>query len=280
MKLRAILGFSLLLLASPATPQEQPEPFPPAVSQGLRAGVMLDQYLKQVLEPFRTLARQGILKREDLENLAVAQEAAKRQRALALFVQLDFDGDGTVTPEEIEAARNKPDSRLAARFGERMLSAKGGGSLTILDAYQDTASQAEALGMAGNASKAVEQMYEGYLALGDGRQVTAAQLTERALSTFRAVDSNGDATISAEEFAAAEPRISKVRYGRQDLTKQVECAFPAPSATAETVLLGAYEGDAIASVYVSDRGEETTTSNIVIRPGKTPNLYRRGQLRA
>ncbi len=38
------------------------------------------------------------------------------------------------------------------------------------------------------------------------------------------------------------------------------------------MLLGAYEGDAIASVYVGDPYQETTTSNIVVQPGKKP-LY-------
>ena len=273
MRLRSLIGLSTLAIATAAAAQQQDAPFVPALSQGLRQGVTLEQYLQQVMAPFRRAAgRDGVLTREAIVTLTATQETSARQQALLLLIELDADRDGTVAAAEIGAARSRPGSRTAARFAESLLTG-GKESLSILDVYRNQSLPVPALGLETGVVTSLESLYAGYLALGDGAQVTAAKVIEKATDTFRAIDADGNTTISEQEFANAKPRISKARFAQPpDAVRQPDCTFPAPSAAAETVLLGAYEGDAMASVYVGDPHEETTTSNIVVQPGKAP-LY-------
>jgi hypothetical protein len=97
---------------------------------------------------------------------------------------------------------------------------------------------------------------------------------DRATSVFRSIDADGSTVLSGEEIANVAARIPKDAKRRvvSDLPAPNLCDFPSPSKDAETVLLGTYEGDAMADVHMGDPYDETTTSNITIQPGKTP-LY-------
>ncbi len=159
------------------------------------------------MQPFRRAANpDGVLNRESVARLAAAQEPSARQKALKNFSEIDTDHDGIVTAAEMAAARSRPNGRAAARLLEGLLSA-GGGKLSIVDVYRKPPAPDATPGRASLASR-----YDGYLALGDGVQITAAQLAKQATDTFRAVDSDGDTTISAAEFARARPGITKVRF--------------------------------------------------------------------
>lgn len=271
MKRGSLLVLSMLAMTGAAMAQEQPAPFPPVLSNRLQLNGTLELYLKQVMDPFRAAAgRSGVLQRKDVVSRAQKQDAATRQKIVAQLIELDIDRDGVVTAAEIEAVRNLPRGRAMTFLADALLAERGGTSLSIIDVYKDQPPVD---------SGRLDTTLEGYLALGDGEQVTAAQVIEQALATFRAVDTDGNTVIAAEEMAFAEPRIAKLRVNRT-LERALEiaglsedrCAFPPPSATAETVLLGAYEGEALASVYIGQPDAETSASNVVVQPGDTP-LY-------
>ena len=147
MRLRSLIGLSTLAIATAAAAQQQDAPFVPALSQGLRQGVTLEQYLQQVMAPFRRAAgRDGVLTREAIVTLTATQETSARQQALLLLIELDADRDGTVAAAEIGAARSRPGSRTAARFAESLLTG-GKESLSILDVYRNQSLPVPALGL-------------------------------------------------------------------------------------------------------------------------------------
>ena len=127
----------------------------------------------------------------------LAQEDRDGRDPQGFFDRFDADGDGLVTAEEIEAARD-------ARFAE--IDADGDGSV----------SQEEFVAHAGaRASDRAVRMFERLDADGDGmlsRDAIEAQGRrgpgERMISRL---DSDGDGAVSAEEFEEGRDRMAERR---------------------------------------------------------------------
>lgn len=255
------------------------ELIPAPLARALRGGTTLEQYLARVMTPFRGAAGpDGTMTRESIKEQMRRQRAATRQLTLVEFTTLDLDGDGVVTPAETRADGSTPGARTAQRLARRLMAADadGDGSVSLAEAYRHATKSERGFDPASRPSSAADPGLEGYLALGDGERVTAAQVADKAVAAFREVDADGDTVLSRQELASIAGRMPDLRPLRVPpaLSPEVAsgCVFPAPSAKAQTVLIGTYEGDAIASVHVGNPHEETTSSNIVVQPGETP-LY-------
>ncbi|MCZ8548428.1 hypothetical protein OOJ09_30040 [Mesorhizobium qingshengii] len=269
MKLGVVLGLAAGCLSSVALADTTQELYPLAMARGLRVGQTLETFLLTVMSPFRTSAgSEGTLTREMVDRLGARGDAAAKTATLGQFIKLDLNQDGIVSKAEIEELRARPDGNVIVLLSKALLlaDADGDGNISVLEAYMN-AKAAPQPGGRGNLSD--------YLALGDGSKVTAPQVMEQAMTVFRSIDLDGNTILSRDEIAKVAARIPQA-VRRSVVSERSNdtalCDFPRPTAAAETVLLGTYEGDAMANVHAGNPDDETTTSNIAIQPGKTP-LY-------
>jgi len=268
MKPGVVLGLAMACLSSVSFAADKEEPYPLPFARNLREGQTMEAFLLTVMSPFRNgVGREGALTRAMVDRLATQGDVAAKTAVLSQFAKLDLNQDGTVSKAEIEELRARPDGNVTLAMSGALLLADADkdGNITLLEAYM-RAKPAQP-GARGNLSD--------YLALGDGSKVTAQQVMEQAMTLFRSIDMDGNTTLSRDEIVNVAARIpADVRRNivSQQSNNTAPCEFPRPSVAAETVLLGTYEGDAMANVHVGNPYDETTTSNITIQPGKTP-LY-------
>lgn len=268
----SLVVFAWLATFSPAMADDAP--LPSILAGGLRQGVTLERYLQQVMAPFRQAAgKEQTLTQAMIDAQARRLDDQRRAMAMAQFAELDSDRNGVVTRAEMTEGAVKPGGRAVGRMAQMLLSADsdGDGNVTLAEAYAKPATARQT----GDIAPRQDNPAAGLLALGDGKSVSARQVLEKALSTFRSIDRDGDSVLSREEVTSSAARIGR---SAKDLAAEglggqsAACAFPRPSDKAQTVLVGAYEGDALADVYVGSSGKETTSSNIVVQPGEAP-LY-------
>lgn len=268
MKLGVVLGLVAACLSSVSFAADKEEPYPLPFARNLREGQTMEAFLLTVMSPFRNgVGREGTLTREMVDRLATQGDIAAKTAALGQFAKLDLNQDGIVSKAEIEELRARPDGNVTLLLSRALLLTDGDkdGNITLLEAY----THAKAAQPDGRAN------LSDYLALGDGTKVTAPQVMEQAITVFRSVDVDGNTILSRDEIVKVAARIpADIRRTivSQQSNNTAPCEFPRPSAAAETVLLGTYEGDAMANVHAGNPYDETTTSNITIQPGKTP-LY-------
>lgn len=267
MKLGIVLGLAAACLSSVTFAADRQEPYPPPFARNLREGQAMEAFLQSVMSPFRIAAgREDTLRRDMVDRLAQRNDTIMKSMIVSQFASLDVNQDGIVSPDEVEQSRARPDPRIAPQFVQMLLAADadGDGSISISEAYKNVKTI--------NIPGMRDDRLATYLALGDGNSVTAAQVMDKAMTVFRSIDTDGSTKLSREEISRVAARIVpdvSTAFERRAVTG---CDFPRPSTTAETVLLGTYEGDAMADVHAGSPDNETTTSTITVQPGKTP-LY-------
>ena len=269
MKLGIVLGLAMACLSSVSFAASEEEPYPLPFARNLREGQTMEVFLQSVMSPFRTGAGRGDrLTREMVDQLARRNETLMKSMIVSQFALLDLNQDGIVTRDEAEQSRTKPDGRVSPQFIQALFAADpdGDGNISISEAYKNVKTI--------NIPAVPDDRLAAYLALGDGNSVTASQVMAQALAVFRSVDADGNTILSRDEVMRVASRIpAAVRPSIvSGLQGDPSCNLPRPSMDAETVLLGTYEGDAMADVHVGNPYDETTTSTINIQPGKKP-LY-------
>ena len=127
--------------------------------------------------------------------------------AKARFAKLDRNGDGKLTPDELETPRgDKAPSDKRAQFGERRfekLDANRDGVVTLNEYLAAATSKFKELDVAGNGRVTAEEMANSPLA-----HKRAEHVAERIA---RRLDTNGDGRVSKDEFlATAKARFAKL----------------------------------------------------------------------
>ena len=127
--------------------------------------------------------------------------------AKARFAKLDRNGDGKLTPDELETPRgDKALSDKRAQFGERRfekLDANRDGVVTLNEYLAAATSKFKELDVAGNGHVTAEEMANSPLA-----HKRAERVAERIA---RRLDTNGDGRVSKDEFlATAKARFAKL----------------------------------------------------------------------
>jgi hypothetical protein len=269
MKLGIVLGLAVACLSGVTFAADRQEPYPPPFARNLREGQTMEVFLQSAMSPFRTAAgREDRLTREMIDRLAQRNDVIMKSMIVSQFALLDVNQDGVISRGEVEQSRTTPNPRIAPQFTQALLAADvdGDGNISISEAYKNI----KTINMPGIRDDGLVA----YLALGDGNSVTAAQVMDKAMTVFRSIDADGNIRLTGDEISRVAARILPDIAPRaaSGLPAAASCDFPRPSATAETVLLGTYEGDAMASVHAGNPYDETTTSVITVQPGKTP-LY-------
>ena len=119
------------------------------------------------------------------------------------FAELDANGDGQVTAEELAALRSN-------RFDAQ--DTNGDGLLSV-----DEMTAAAVKRASERAAKHIERMMKKRDANGDG-QISLAELPGQGRSEkmLKHMDENGDGTLSADEFAAAQAKFAEHWKHRAD----------------------------------------------------------------
>jgi Ca2+-binding EF-hand superfamily protein len=190
-----------------------------------------------------------------------------RPMELERFARMDANSDGAISVEELMAAtperlRNVPDAAQIFAQGER----NGDGRLAI----DELMSLAPPPSIDARASVQRRERFQRLLTIdpdGDGR-LTEADLTSAFTAQFSRVDSDGDSSISAAEYANARSLIER----SSRMAEARICAVPSPSAEARTLALAALDGQLISTLTLGSQDEVTSIVDLVIEPGRQP-LY-------
>jgi EF hand len=130
----------------------------------------------------------------DGDGNGVVSKAEAMAAADAMFVKMDANGDGTISPADREA-------KVKEHF--RQMDSNSDGSISeaeFLAAHKDRMAEREARGAA------LDGMHEGR----GGRHRGGHDGPRGGMMLLKAADSNGDQTVSKDEFrSAAEARFAK-----------------------------------------------------------------------
>ena len=235
-----------------------------------------DEYIRTVLARLDQYDQdKNGLDAEDVEIIALPQEALKRAERLQSILVHDHDNDGRVTYAEVERgfraqlglpADGPLDTmrlrRLLPKIGVVMDSDLNGdraitrqemlhGPLWVYPSHRDTQ---------GNLARSLLELDPNK----DGR-LTAGELTSLAEATFRFYDTNGNNSLEYDEKRTIQQKI-KVSRG----LPWKPCDLPRPTANERVVLFGISKGMATSTASVTAMAQKTTTGKIVIEPGEPP----------
>lgn len=234
---------------------------PSVLLEQLRPGAVMEQYVAQLVGELRQADRKSDgLDEDDIKLSRELREAQSRASAASEVLRQDLDGDLVATRSEIERAamRNEPGLRQQVDYQLNQFDTNGDGRITIAEA------------MAARRDRRPADRLDELLALDpdhDGR-LSGKELRLLAEQTFKSVDSDGDETISDEEYG---PYVQRIQAAREARLAPV-CSLPALAANATLVAFGAYEGDAVSSAVIGSQDEETNLIDVTIEPGSQP-LY-------
>jgi len=142
-------------------------------------------------------------------GLAQARQGYGPQGPILNFEELDTNGDGQITQDEMQA-------RAKTRFDDADTNGDGKLSVEEMTATAEKRMQDRMQRGADKIAKRTERMIEKRDANGDGL-LTMAELEDgnsRGDRLFERLDKDGDGVISAEEFEAMQKRMMK-RGGKQ-----------------------------------------------------------------
>jgi len=273
----AFAGLAALMLGPAAAQAEDPVFFdlPAALLERLGRTQTEAQLVERMLQELRQADVNGDgLDQDDLSLAQEVERAQARAGALSRAMGFDLDGDGTVTQDEVarvaayQSRRNNATQEKLQKFVDGMVKQvmaadrDGDGKLTIAELLQPGDAEASSNRRSARSAGLLELDLDG-----DGR-VTESEVTEIAQRSFRAVDYDGDGTLSNEETKLLAPARSLA----QALRSAMPCDLPPPGDTDQVVVFGAYDGDLQPTVTIA--GQDTTTSmmRIEIEPGDAP-LY-------
>jgi Ca2+-binding EF-hand superfamily protein len=282
----AVLAF---LFVSPHAQAETSAPFPPLAANDLfsrlQAGATLPRYLGVISQEFRNLDANsdGDLSEADAEMHKTMMIAQQRNNHVHAIMRYDLDGDGAVTEEELRRSKAYEHRMMVAqndnaRWENEILSLLSAdtdkdGKITYAEAVQYAAGNeqlrraAQNLNAGGWAARVRNLLTLD--ASGKG-QISLADLQAAATALFRAVDTDGNGTISQDEQQAYRSANVSPAMGGVDLSPA--CKLPKASEQAKVILLSAYETDALSTATIGSQDIAVHTGRIEIEAGKEP-LY-------
>ncbi|MBS1165774.1 MAG: calpain-6 [Proteobacteria bacterium] len=246
----------------------------------IRPEVVFEGYVGRIMAPARSFLRRMPKGSAALPafELGLYDRASERRwgRAVNAAMRADTDGNDRLDRSELSQAGVQAEKidELFRLFGKN----------------EDAAISRHELNTVSEPSVVA---IHAYLKLADGDKVRPRDIMDRAIRTFRKVDTDGNLEISAAEYRSAfgdagadanQPSPTRDTVTRllinlvRDSSEMtlppgsLDCAMPRPSSKAEIVLLGVHGGAAVSNVYVGSSDKQTTTAEINVKAGREP-LY-------
>lgn len=299
--LRTVLLFvaSAVLLATP--PLSAQTAHPPGIDvflNRLAPGATLDRFLDAVRTEFRQLDADGNgeISAVDIAAHDAVVAAGMRATEAMRLMSADLDGDGAVTEDELrrklryDRRTSLPPPGMPSAVDQieqevlrlRAADADKDGRVTWVEAIDAVKNRPNyAATIASGFGQRIRQLLE---LASDGKQAVRLPEIEKVTeAAFRAVDTDGNGTISQDEVEAARRARQQVMRKRDDekraaerqrkeAEQEVACAMPKASENAKVIVLGAYETESLSTVAIGSQDKVTHAGNIVVEPGGEP-LY-------
>ncbi len=272
----------------------------------LSPGMTLSRYLEILRQDFRRLDadRDNELTAADADLHEIAVRAMVRALIAMTILRADLDGDGYVTQAELRKTLRydersdgaTPQSLDTIEVAVRQLMAAdtdGDGRISVAEALSFAANPKDSLpkmvtslggaaqrmnlllanwNSAANQRNPMADEVRRLLPVGHDGKVTMADFDAAATAVFRAVDTDGNGTISQDELNGYRKREADAARERQEAATRAECTMPKASDTATVAVLSAYKSEAISTVGLGSQDVATGTGEIRIEAGEGP-LY-------
>jgi Ca2+-binding EF-hand superfamily protein len=268
----------------------------------LTAGMTLNRYLDSLRQEFRRLDADSDneLTTADAELHESVARGMVRAAIAMTILRADLDGDGYVTQAELRKAlrydqrmNSTPQSLDTIEAEVRQLMSAdtdGDGRISVAEAFAFAASPKDPTPRAANTVPGVGQFanllnvvtnqrgnpmadeVRRLLPVGHDGKVTMADFEAAATAVFRAVDTDGNGTISQDELNGYRKREADAARERQEAATRAECTMPKASDAATVAVLSAYKSEAISTVGLGSQDVATGTGEIRIEAGEGP-LY-------
>ncbi len=264
----ALVG-TLAVLTSPVAAQvaaaaNDRDEIEAALASALRAELTREAYLSGLTESLNRLDRDSDgVDMADIQRVQINRKTQARANAIRTAMSHDHDGDGIITPAEIEkyddAAKERRD-RIVNDLFERYDS-NDDGRIVIAEMIEER----------GEPYRSRRRNPEDLFALlltQTGGNLTRDTMIALGGPVFAKYDSDGNGVLSGEE---AEPAVQFAKaFEEARKMRDAGCIFPAVPKNARMIWLTAYQGPAISTAAVGGSMNETTVIDVAIEEGRQP----------
>ena len=206
-----------------------------------------DRFRDQMIQQLFQLSPNGALSEEQAQIHHERTETQNRETQMLVWRLNDLNGDGMVSEDEITRLRMVMTTSERARVESQLTAADVDGDGNVSDSESKAAFTAE-------------------IARSRSRR------SNRHITTLQSLDFDQNGITTVEDIVAALASLSNTSAGAALALENAGCNLPIPSASAEIILFGAYEGQSVSTVAVAGLDQETSFATLNIEPGDTP-LY-------
>lgn len=196
--------------------------------------------------------------REQIETYLLSRSAEIRARHLGRLMVVDLDANNAISPDEIETViptRGISEGSMRAIMQQTDVDGDGTATQAEIEVFIAERVDAEV-----NDARLPSGEWARFLMIFD---LNADDLVDSAeLAQFFADLPNTE--VPATNSPSGQPTL------RPDVSSSQSCHLPAPSSSAQVVVIGGYEGAAISSVSLGDREDITTVITLEITSGDEP----------
>jgi hypothetical protein len=214
----------------------------------------------QAIAQLFQLAPDGALTEAIVAQHARAQLANRRARLLMQYLSHDFDGDGSLTPDERAAVG--PAHRADVEVLFLQADTDGDAILTFAEL------SAEAQRLVGE-SRGRRSLFERILMLMDADR-NGTVTVDDVVTTLDALAGAEAGQTPQEAAPLTREQILNSPFGQSVAGVRPTCSAPNPPDDAQFIVLSAYEGSALSTVSVAGMDEETQVARLVIEAGDAP----------